>query len=105
MRRTEHVDPASWKLRILRHTANQCKVPSVAVSRCGAGLWRTMPTIMNDKLLLSIDGGETSTKAMIASVDGAIVGSGVGSPTVHYLSEGGPEKRTAKRLLRDLQNE
>lgn len=51
-----------------------------------------MPITMNDPLLLSIDGGQTATKAMIASVDGAILGAGTGNPTVHYLSEGGVEK-------------
>lgn len=46
---------------------------------------------MSTLYLLSIDGGQTSTKAMIASVDGVIVGSGAGNPTIHYLSEGGVE--------------
>jgi N-acetylglucosamine kinase-like BadF-type ATPase len=47
---------------------------------------------MHVSSLLSIDAGQTSTKAMVASVDGTVLGSGQGGPTVHYLSEGGPEK-------------
>jgi N-acetylglucosamine kinase-like BadF-type ATPase len=48
-----------------------------------------------DCCLLSIDGGQTSTKAMVATIDGTVLGSGQGGPTVHYLSEGGPEKNRA----------
>ncbi|MBX3069375.1 MAG: hypothetical protein KF883_02605 [Thermomicrobiales bacterium] len=47
---------------------------------------------MTEPLLLAIDGGQTSTKAMVATVDGTILGSGAGNPTVHYLSEGGVDK-------------
>ncbi len=47
---------------------------------------------MTPHLLLSIDGGQTSTKAMVATFAGEIIGTGVGNPTVHYLSEGGVEK-------------
>ncbi|MGD9714069.1 MAG: N-acetylglucosamine kinase [Thermomicrobiales bacterium] len=47
---------------------------------------------MTTSFLLSIDGGQTSTRAMIASVDGTVLGTGTGNPTVHYLSEGGTEK-------------
>jgi N-acetylglucosamine kinase-like BadF-type ATPase len=43
-------------------------------------------------LLLAIDGGQTATKAMVAGVDGTVLGSGIGGPTVHYLAEGGTEK-------------
>src|SRR5688572_3261937 len=48
-----------------------------------------------ERTLLSIDGGQTSTKAMVATVDGTVLGAGQGGPTVHYLSEGGPEKNRA----------
>ncbi|CAN5891740.1 BadF/BadG/BcrA/BcrD ATPase family protein [soil metagenome] len=50
---------------------------------------------MKTYILLSIDGGQTATKAMAASVDGVVLGSGQGGPTVHYLSEGGFEKNRA----------
>ncbi len=51
-----------------------------------------MPVIMTDPLLLSIDGGQTATKAMVGSIDGTILGFGAGNPTVHYLSEGGVDR-------------
>ncbi len=47
---------------------------------------------MHHSILLSIDGGQTSTKAMIASAEGEVLGTGTGNPTVHYLSDGGPGK-------------
>lgn len=47
---------------------------------------------MSKDILLSVDCGQTATKALVAAVDGTVLGTGKGGPTVHYLSEGGPEK-------------
>jgi glucosamine kinase len=44
------------------------------------------------QLLLAIDGGQTATKALIARVDGTILGRGLGGPSDHFHSEGGIEK-------------
>jgi N-acetylglucosamine kinase-like BadF-type ATPase len=45
-----------------------------------------------DQLLLAIDGGQTSTKALLARIDGTILGSGLGGPSDHFHIEGGVEK-------------
>src|SRR6476619_2405907 len=45
-----------------------------------------------DQLLLAIDGGQTSTKALLARIDGTILGSGRGGPSDHFHIEGGVEK-------------
>jgi len=45
-----------------------------------------------DCRLLAIDAGQTATKAMVASVDGTVLGAGKGGPAIHYLSEGGLDK-------------
>lgn len=45
-----------------------------------------------DRLLLAIDGGQTSTKALVAQLDGTVIGSGRGSASDHFHIEGGIEK-------------
>jgi N-acetylglucosamine kinase-like BadF-type ATPase len=45
-----------------------------------------------DQLLLAIDGGQTSTKALLARINGTILGSGLGGPSDHFHIEGGVEK-------------
>jgi N-acetylglucosamine kinase-like BadF-type ATPase len=45
-----------------------------------------------DRLLLAIDGGQTSTKALLARLDGTVLGSGLGGPSDHFHIEGGVEK-------------
>ncbi len=42
--------------------------------------------------LLSIDGGQTATKALLAQLDGTVLGSGLGGPSDHFHIEGGVEK-------------
>ncbi len=46
-------------------------------------------------LLLGIDGGQTSTKAMLATLDGVILSTGLGGPSDHFHIEGGVEKNRA----------
>lgn len=48
-----------------------------------------MPTT---DILLAVDGGQTSTKALVASLDGAVLGAGRGGPSDHFHIEGGVEK-------------
>ena len=43
-------------------------------------------------LLLAVDGGQTATKALVARLDGTVVGTGVGGPSDHFHIEGGVEK-------------
>lgn len=49
----------------------------------------------NDALLLGIDGGQTSTKAMLAAPDGTVLGRGVGGPFDHFMLAGGAENNRA----------
>ncbi|MGH2550497.1 MAG: BadF/BadG/BcrA/BcrD ATPase family protein [Thermomicrobiales bacterium] len=46
----------------------------------------------SNRLLLAIDGGQTSTKAIVARLDGTVIGSGRGSASDHFHIEGGIEK-------------
>ena len=48
-----------------------------------------------ERLLLAIDGGQTSTKALLATRDGRIVGSGRGGPSDHFHSAGGVDRNRA----------
>ncbi len=51
---------------------------------------------MTHDLLLAIDGGQTATKALVARLDGTVLGAGRGGPSDHFHIEGGIEKnRTA----------
>lgn len=43
-------------------------------------------------LLLAVDGGQTATKALVAGLDGTVLGAGVGGPSDHFHIEGGVEK-------------
>lgn len=44
------------------------------------------------RLLLGIDGGQTSTKSLIASPDGSVLAAGLGSASDHFHIEGGVER-------------
>jgi N-acetylglucosamine kinase-like BadF-type ATPase len=44
------------------------------------------------RLFLGVDGGQTSTKALIADESGHVLGSGAGGPCNHVKAEGGREK-------------
>lgn len=46
----------------------------------------------SERLLLAIDGGQTSTKALVSRLDGTVIGSGRGSASDHFHIEGGIEK-------------
>jgi N-acetylglucosamine kinase-like BadF-type ATPase len=48
--------------------------------------------VARKRLLLAIDGGQTSTKALVARLDGTVIGSGRGSASDHFHIEGGIEK-------------
>jgi N-acetylglucosamine kinase-like BadF-type ATPase len=43
-------------------------------------------------VLVSVDGGQTSTKALVAAFDGTILGAGQGGPSDHFTVVGGVEK-------------
>jgi glucosamine kinase len=43
-------------------------------------------------LLLAVDGGQTATKALVARLDGTVVGAGLGGASDHFHIEGGVEK-------------
>jgi N-acetylglucosamine kinase-like BadF-type ATPase len=45
-----------------------------------------------EPLLLAVDGGQTATKALVARLDGTIIGAGRGGPSDHFHIEGGVEK-------------
>jgi len=47
---------------------------------------------MPPDLLLAIDGGQTATKALVANLDGVVLGSGRGGPSDHFHIAGGPDK-------------
>lgn len=51
------------------------------------------------KYVLAVDGGQSSTLALLADLDGTIRGSGRGGPSNHYYEPGGPERLA--RALRD----
>lgn len=46
----------------------------------------------SDRLLVSVDGGQTATKCLIARFDGTVLASGRGWPSDHFHGEGGVEK-------------
>ena len=48
-----------------------------------------------DELILAVDGGQTSTKAVIARRDGTVLGAGKGSPCDHIHGPNGIEKNRA----------
>jgi glucosamine kinase len=45
-----------------------------------------------EPLLLAVDGGQTATKALVAMIDGTILGAGRGGPSDHFHIEGGVER-------------
>lgn len=47
---------------------------------------------MATSLLLAIDGGQTATKALVTTLDGTVIGAGLGGPSDHFHIEGGVEK-------------
>jgi N-acetylglucosamine kinase-like BadF-type ATPase len=48
--------------------------------------------VADEPVLLAIDGGQTATKALVARLDGTILGAGRGGPSDHFHIEGGVEK-------------
>lgn len=44
---------------------------------------------------LAVDGGQTTTRALVGTADGRILGSGLGGPANHYHEPGGPERLSA----------
>jgi N-acetylglucosamine kinase-like BadF-type ATPase len=48
--------------------------------------------VTKEPLLVAVDGGQTATKALVARLDGTILGAGRGSPSDHFHIEGGIEK-------------
>jgi N-acetylglucosamine kinase-like BadF-type ATPase len=48
--------------------------------------------VVSHSLLLAVDGGQTATKALVARLDGTILGAGRGGPSDHFHIEGGVEK-------------
>jgi glucosamine kinase len=50
---------------------------------------------MTDRVILAIDGGQTSTKALIADPEGHILGRGTGSPCDHITGPHGYERNRA----------
>jgi glucosamine kinase len=63
--------------------------PSDTGRVCGSFEVRPMAT---GPLLLAVDGGQTATKALVAGLDGTVLGAGVGGPSDHFHIEGGVEK-------------
>ncbi len=53
----------------------------------------------SDRLLVSVDGGQTATKCLVACVDGTVLASGRGGPSDHFHGEGGVEKN--RRAIHD----
>lgn len=47
------------------------------------------------ELLLGVDGGQTGTRALLASTEGAVLGRGEAGPVRHLFGDGGEETRTA----------
>ncbi len=43
-------------------------------------------------LILGVDGGQTSTKCVLMSADGRVLGHGHGAGLIHLAAEGGPER-------------
>jgi N-acetylglucosamine kinase-like BadF-type ATPase len=48
--------------------------------------------VAKEPLLVAVDGGQTATKALVARLDGTILGAGRGGPSDHFHIEGGIEK-------------
>ncbi|MEO8394742.1 MAG: hypothetical protein ABI700_17235, partial [Chloroflexota bacterium] len=51
------------------------------------------------KFVLAVDGGQSSTLALLAGLDGTILASGRGGPSNHYNEPGGPQR--LESALRD----
>lgn len=52
---------------------------------------------MSASYLLAVDGGQTGTRALLASIDGTILGQGSGGPVRHVFAGGGEETRASLR--------
>lgn len=48
--------------------------------------------MVEESLLIAVDGGQTATKALVARLDGTVVGAGLGGPSDHFHIEGGVER-------------
>src|SRR5690606_11448844 len=51
-----------------------------------------MATTSHPPLVLAVDGGQSSSLALVATTDGQILGAGPGGPANHYHEPGGPER-------------
>src|SRR6478735_3939535 len=49
----------------------------------------------SERLILAIDGGQTSTKSLLATAEGRVLSSGRGGPSDHFHIAGGVEKNRA----------
>ena len=49
----------------------------------------------SERLILAIDGGQTSTKSLLATADGRVLSSGRGGPSDHFHITGGVDKNRA----------
>src|SRR5688572_27587811 len=57
----------------------------------------------NPKFVLAVDGGQSSTLALLATLDGAIAAYGRGGPSNHYNEPGGHQR--LESALRDSTGE
>jgi N-acetylglucosamine kinase-like BadF-type ATPase len=48
-----------------------------------------------ERLILAVDGGQTSTKSLLATADGRVISAGLGGPSDHFHITGGVEKNRA----------
>lgn len=55
--------------------------------------------VSHQQLVLAVDGGQSSTLALLADLDGTILGYGRGGPSNHYNEPGGPQR--LESALRD----
>ncbi len=55
--------------------------------------------VLSDKFVLAVDGGQSSTLALLARRDGTIIAAGRGGPSNHYNEPGGPQR--LESALRD----
>ncbi|HVU10036.1 MAG TPA: BadF/BadG/BcrA/BcrD ATPase family protein [Phototrophicaceae bacterium] len=55
--------------------------------------------VLSDKFVLAVDGGQSSTLALLAQRDGTIIAAGRGGPSNHYNEPGGPQR--LESALRD----
>src|SRR6476620_7588087 len=49
----------------------------------------------SERLILAVDGGQTSTKSLLATANGRVLSAGLGGPSDHFHIVGGIEKNLA----------